>query len=225
MLISFWVKNRRSFLNALRWKGILFSKSPSNSIFNCLCYHTPHSFPQSFSWFQSTLPRGERRGRYSDYNSERHISIHAPTRGATAPCLDWCFLKYYFNPRSHEGSDVIRRRNRLSSGYFNPRSHEGSDGIVRDGIINRYNFNPRSHEGSDTRGWLDGRHRLWFQSTLPRGERRKGIGNPFWKRYISIHAPTRGATSVLPLSMVSDWYFNPRSHEGSDCNIDYFFLL
>lgn len=60
MLISFWVKNRRSFLNALRWKGILFSKSPSNSIFNCLCYHTPHSFPQSFSWFQSTLPRGER---------------------------------------------------------------------------------------------------------------------------------------------------------------------
>ena len=106
MLISFWVKNRRSFLNALRWKGILFSKSPSNSIFNCLCYHTPHSFPQSFSWFQSTLPRGERlllqirQMRLMQFQStlprgERRrqfclrnnwnilISIHAPTRGAT----------------------------------------------------------------------------------------------------------------------------------------------
>ena len=83
MLISFWVKNRRSFLNALRWKGILFSKSPSNSIFNCLCYHTPHSFPQSFSWFQSTLPRGERLGEVNTRFGATGISIHAPTRGAT----------------------------------------------------------------------------------------------------------------------------------------------
>ena len=83
MLISFWVKNRRSFLNALRWKGILFSKSPSNSIFNCLCYHTPHSFPQSFSWFQSTLPRGERQEWWRARPMTEDISIHAPTRGAT----------------------------------------------------------------------------------------------------------------------------------------------
>ena len=83
MLISFWVKNRRSFLNALRWKGILFSKSPSNSIFNCLCYHTPHSFPQSFSWFQSTLPRGERQEWWRARPMTEDISIHASTRGAT----------------------------------------------------------------------------------------------------------------------------------------------
>lgn len=91
MLISFWVKNRRSFLNALRWKGILFSKSPSNSIFNCLCYHTPHSFPQSFSWFQSTLPRGERRDVVSSWK--------------------W---RLYFNPRSHEGNDSNFTQNSIS---------------------------------------------------------------------------------------------------------------
>ena len=105
MLISFWVKNRRSFLNALRWKGILFSKSPSNSIFNCLCYHTPHSFPQSFSWFQSTLPRGERH--WKDVHTDAEIQN--------------------FNPRSHEGSDLCFGKNLHLLWNFNPRSHEGSD--------------------------------------------------------------------------------------------------
>ena len=105
MLISFWVKNRRSFLNALRWKGILFSKSPSNSIFNCLCYHTPHSFPQSFSWFQSTLPRGERQEWWRARPMTEDISIHASTRGATNIRGKLRTGLVNFNPRSREGSD------------------------------------------------------------------------------------------------------------------------
>ena len=106
-------------------------------------------------------------------HSHVSISIHAPTRGATeiASTLDIAasfqstlprgerllalhrhIHFYYFNPRSHEGSDhnsiipyikytgiSIHAPTRGATGhvlvsqtvslYFNPRSHEGSDGI------------------------------------------------------------------------------------------------
>ena len=76
-----------------------------------------------------------------------------------------------FNPRSHEGSDILpvpppaavsisihaptrgatqtdRIRDRQSYN-FNPRSHEGSDGAYYAAQCRFHNFNPRSHEGSD----------------------------------------------------------------------------
>ena len=68
--------------------------------------------------------------------------------------------------------------------YFNPRSHERSDRHTKLNLcINRY-FNPRSHERSDAL-------------------------HPFQNRtcYISIHAPTRGATFisaiVITVSIIS----------------------
>ena len=54
------------------------------------------------------------------------------------------------------------------------------------------NFNPRSHERSDLH------ERLFFRSVT-----------------ISIHAPTRGATSPS-MAVVPIFDFNPRSHERSD---------
>ena len=58
------------------------------------------------------------------------------------------------------------------------------------------NFNPRSHEGSDIAGSVILKILL----------------------FISIHAPTRGATYTLNCSTNALRNFNPRSHEGSDCN-------
>ena len=129
------------------------------------------------------------------------------------------FSAQYFNPRSHEGSDtricspvalpwlfqstlprgerpyfVFLRyplelfqstlprgeRRRIASApasppaNFNPRSHEGSDSPSTRLSASRKNFNPRSHEGSDHPDSSPGR--VW---------------------YISIHAPTRGATSLI----------------------------
>ena len=77
------------------------------------------------------------------------ISIRAPTRGAThAADMLGCISKY-FNPRSHEGSDMYAKKSRKWRVYFNPRSHEGSDFKAhKNGSIQTY-FNPRSHEGSD----------------------------------------------------------------------------
>ena len=56
---------------------------------------------------------------------------------------------------------------------FNPRSHERSDHITQSFVFRFFNFNPRSHERSDY------------------DIRRDRHGG-----YISIHAPTRGATKV-----------------------------
>ena len=57
-------------------------------------------------------------------------------------------------------------------------------------------FNPRSHERSDFTGDYT------FEVTL-----------------ISIHAPTRGATGIVFLVLLSLMNFNPRSHERSDGSI------
>ena len=61
--------------------------------------------------------------------------------------------------------------------------------------------------------------KMVFQSTLPRGERRLRISVFLLIRWISIHAPTRGATRRnLPVLLLCS-YFNPRSHEGSDTRL------
>ena len=98
---------------------------------------------------------------------------------------------------------------------FNPRSHERSDHITQSFVFRFFNFNPRSHERSDH-----------FQRTL-------------WRLlcHISIHAPTRGATSPGTTPLRWHWFqytlpreerhitpeqweqlknFNTRSHERSD---------
>ena len=121
------------------------------------------------------------------------VSIHAPTRGATAAGSQAPSLSWRFNPRSHAGSDPV-----LAFGNQRPGC-----------------FNPRSHAGSDACSLADGCGVRTFQSTLPRGERLNGTGqgangfcfNPRshagsdqkWMvarqvAGVSIHAPTRGAT-------------------------------
>ena len=144
------------------------------------------------------------------------ISIHAPTRGAT-PCYrhtSVCCL--YFNPRSHERSDVVERIGREYVWISIHAPTRGATKLIKRNSDSSDNFNPRSHERSD----------IFFMGVYP-------------KMYISIHAPTRGATSVR--AFISIWiiafqstlpreerhcagllvhgcyaYFNPRSHERSD---------
>ena len=89
----------------------------------------PTGIPTGVFEFQSTLPRGERRSKYARKNNRYPISIHAPTRGATISDRSLLPCPEYFNPRSHEGSDIIWFFvSTMRTFYFNPRSHEGSDG-------------------------------------------------------------------------------------------------
>ena len=85
-----------------------------------------------------------------------------------------------FNPRSHERSDHITQSFVFRFFNFNPRSHERSDIDRLLDQCNYINFNPRSHERSD-------KYDIPFSSVL----------------VISIHAPTRGATSYLIVIILS----------------------
>ena len=99
------------------------------------------------------------------------ISIHAPARGAT----DVGSL------RCRTGTISIHAPARGATEFCDPKPEITA------------NFNPRSREGSDERTAGIVKATDIFQSTLPRGERRR------WEL-------------TMP-----DWhYFNPRSREGSD---------
>ena len=126
----------------------------------------------------------------------------------------------------------------LQAIYFNPRSHERSD--VNQLVLDKLDELISIH--APTRGAtkiLQYRIAvLLFQSTLPREERLKVTVlyhsqkdfNPrshersdrykeyekFFDNKISIHAPTRGATNRLVKNCKLTIYFNPRSHERSD---------
>ena len=102
------------------------------------------------------------------------ISIHAPARGATLTFTVHNTRIKDFNPRSREGSDSIQRHTDIHPVYFNPRSREGSD-----------------YSRLRLAAWCQS-----FQSTLPRGERRKNFDMSKRVDKISIHAPARGATLI-----------------------------
>ena len=138
--------------------------------------------------------------------------------------LDHC----YFNPRSDERSDLYRRYALLPDGNFNPRSDERSDSdacahgylsfvfqstlrrteqpYVYTFLFSAPNFNPRSDERSD-RCHICCRRRLYISIHAPTN----GATCPFgvaWIGYnISIHAPTNGATNITK-SALSHWYIS-----------------
>ena len=141
--------------------------------------------------FQSTCPRGAR----PPHTTHRHSAQH-------------------FNPRAHEGHDKPSGSSSSVSGYFNPRAHEGHDAIY---LISLKSSSISIHvptrgttallagSGSTqqisihvpTRGTTANnfaeRGIIPFQSTCPRGARRK---------------------ASIPASKFT--YFNPRAHEGHD---------
>ena len=123
-----------------------------------------------------------------------NISIHAPTRGATvvfsADAPDYSISIH----APTRGATVARVYSGVQPYYFNPRSHEGSDYRFLKGSRSGYYFNPRSHEGSDDRVQCILCAITQFQSTLPRGERQCRLKYEIEQAEISIHAPTRGAT-------------------------------
>ena len=101
---------------------------------------------------------------------------------------------YYFNPRSHEGSDFCAFCNSVMPFLFQstlPRGERHS-GEISEG--NQSDFNPRSHEGSDN--FYCPVHPIQCISihAPTRGATDNDVlGFPSTK--ISIHAPTRGATN------------------------------
>ena len=145
--------------------------------------------------FQSTLPRRERRksGSQCCYGTEisihapakgattweyrttqkLRISIHAPAKGATYTNAYYNCRRWYFNPRSREGSDKVMDSESFKISHFNPRSREGSDSREERTVRgNHYISIHAPAKGATPEVDINYMANL-FQSTLPRRERRK----------------------------------------------------
>ena len=120
--------------------------------------------------FQSTRPRGARRNKSFELIKEMS-----------------------FNPRAHVGRDIERKKGQL---LFSVSIHAptwGATPSVGHPFQIGLCFNPRAHVGRDLRTSVLVYDSL-FQSTRPRGARLGEPQNRFVGRYVSIHAPTWGAT-------------------------------
>ena len=144
------------------------------------------------------------------------ISIHAPARGATPLTSPSCIASANFNPRSREGSDSTLHISRYRHTISIHAPARGATLQSWHSYRSLRNFNPRSREGSDELNAYERIRYLRFQSTLPRGERRTVTIADRDGNKISIHAPARGATSMLLFPKFRFLDFNPRSREGSD---------
>ena len=108
------------------------------------------------------------------------VSIHAPARGATYVCWD-----------VHPVVTVsIHAPARGATSHLRYDKHLHS------------RFNSRTREGCDFERGTKDRYTDPFQFTHPRGVRR-GDGEPLlFAAEVSIHAPARGATSALVMSLM-----------------------
>ena len=102
----------------------------------------------------------------------------------------------HFNPRTHEGCDVIPYAAFITYARFQSTHPRG----VRLATVSYIQYLP-----------------LIFQSTHPRGVRLGALLNIGRVNKISIHAPTRGATDADEQVLPYCRDFNPRTHEGCDC--------
>ena len=178
---------------------------------------SPSSLHSASLVFQSTRPRGARLHLFRillkilrGFNPRAHggrdlrllglclaageVSIHAPTGGATARSAPSWRSGCSFNPRAHGGRDqILLLRDTITAG-FNPRAHGGRDR----GTQARAGGDDRVSIHAPTGGAtvaLYGSIKEWeFQSTRPRGARRRPRRPHRLYEQVSIHAPTGGAT-------------------------------
>ncbi len=145
--------------------------------------------------FQSTRPRGARRRQQALSLRYRDVSIHAPTRGATfTSALAWRLAAVSIHAPTRGATMSADMTIAIPSG-FNPRAHAGRDRSATAVSVATGCFNPRAHAGRDRWSISTASGFGWFQSTRPRGARPAANGQQETPTDVSIHAPTRGATS------------------------------
>ena len=84
--------------------------------------------------------------------------------------------------------------------YFNPRSRVGNDSLYTSVLHIIAYFNPRSRVGNDAESMKKIMDEIIFQSTFPRGERRKNTFDLPDRKRISIHVPAWGTTRLSQAS-------------------------
>ena len=165
--------------------------------------------------FQSTRPRGARPTQGLRPLLHRSVSIHAPTRGATAwhsrPSaprlfqstrprgarlrvvpLECAVAAVSIHAPTRGATLDMQTAEALEDGFQSTRPRGARPDPAR-GARRGHGFNPRAHAGRDPPLTSNLTRYRQFQSTRPRGARRRR-GRPGCPPGVSIHAPTRGAT-------------------------------
>ena len=167
--------------------------------------------------FQSTHPRRVRLRALRLVAQDNHVSIHAPTKGATGTPLPLLNTQRGFNPRTHEGCDLQNLRQLgiivLFQSTHPRRVRPNISAVVSPSVLfqsthprrvrhpngsrahHHAGFNPRTHEGCDEIQLRSVVLVGTFQSTHPRRVRREYGCSSSPARLVSIHAPTKGATA------------------------------
>ncbi len=120
--------------------------------------------------FQSTPPRGGRRGQVGNRRRRPRVSIHAPAWGATPAASRRSWPTSSFNPRPRVGGDLGTSQPVAPRSSFNPRPRVGGDrtrsaGRVTSVVsIHAPAWGATGHRSRGARG-------AEFQSTPPRGGR------------------------------------------------------
>ena len=96
------------------------------------------------------------------------ISIHAPTKGATISAVQLHVCLRYFNPRTHEGCDVLCHLMVSIFVLFQSTHPRRVRHFGRSGSLVSPDFNPRTHEGCDVMTVIQCTMTCPFQSTHPR---------------------------------------------------------
>ena len=143
--------------------------------------------------FQSTLPHGERPKEVKDGNVSVEFQSTLPHGERHSLSTSASTLMLFQSTLPH-GERLISRVSPWCSRCFNPRSHMGSDLPPQIHTSLCVCFNPRSHMGSDIQVLSVSAQHHRFQSTLPHGERLNTTTQYRPYRWVSIHAPTWGAT-------------------------------
>ena len=170
------------------------------------------------SWFQSTLPHGERRDRRRVAAAVLEVSIHDPAWGATrrawrvasfpavsihAPAWGATGRSYVVAGFERQVSIHAPAWGATDSGDtwgdnssgFNPRSRMGSDVIAPNPLTGGIGFNPRSRMGSDPATAGSRPHPRSFNPRSRMGSDHQHPDAPNGEP-VSIHAPAWGATTT-----------------------------
>ena len=142
------------------------------------------------------------------------VSIHAPTRGATRKEFESLTDKEFQSTHPHG----VRLAPVLSfSGFakFQSTHPHGVRHVIDEALEAVAGFNPRTHTGCDNRLWFLHLLLKGFQSTHPHGVRRSSlrfVAN--WIKFQSTHP--HGVRQCRSCPNTSHPSFNPRTHTGCD---------
>ena len=145
-----------------------------------------------------------------------HVSIHAPTWGATAPTHESAPWAPCFNSRTHMGCDIQSHMSLHTQPGFNSRTRMGCDFSMTVSGSTPRRFNSRTRMGCDMRTAIRSSCRILFQFTHPHGVRPTSTSCLTATTPVSIHAPAWGATMQVVVNVLLTTSFNSRTRMGCD---------